>query len=50
MAHKMESQGFHNGFQQPISGSLEVDFRARQIQEATEMLSVSIYASKKKPN
>ena len=47
MAHEIGNVGFHEGFQQPISGSREVDLRARQIQEATERLTVSIDSSKK---
>ena len=41
MAHEIGNGGFHEGFQQPISGSREVDLRGRKIQEAAERLSVS---------
>ena len=48
MAHEIGHKSYHEGFQQPIGGSHEVDLRARQIQEAAERLSVSTDASGKK--
>ena len=45
MAHDIGHKSYHEGFQQPIGGSHEVDLRARQIQEAAERLSVSTDAS-----
>ena len=48
MAHDIGHKSYHEGFQQPIGGSHEVDLRARQIQEAAERLSVSTDASGKK--
>ena len=42
MAEEIGSVGYHEAFQQPRFGSREIDLKGRKIQEATELLIVSI--------
>ena len=35
------NNGYHSGYNYPITGALQVDVRARKIQEAAERLNVS---------
>ena len=35
------NNGYHSGYNYPIRGALEVDVKARKIQEAAERLNVS---------
>ena len=42
IADEIGNEGFHGGFNLPRSGAPRVDLSARRIQQAAEMISVSV--------